>query len=177
MDIEAQVFNNSSLRAKNRRYKMNTTDQQEEERRSMTGWTPSAIIKHLNGRQDSEVIDGLLQILLSHENRYHRETAAYVLKPRHEKRVTDALIRASSLERDDDVFYAIIGALIGRDDEDVLSVIMPHIEQWNLPLEYFLHPHGILDDDFQKRKHWGEFDKKKAIAMVEGMGEEWWCYE
>lgn len=145
---------------------MDTTTRQERAGQRIADLAPADVL----------ATDRLLHELF-HENRFSREAAAYALKPRHEKRVTDALIRASSLERDDDVFYAIIGALIGRDDEAVLFVIMPHIEQWNLPLEYFLHPHGILDDDFQKRKHWGEFDKKKAIAMVERMAEEWWCYE
>lgn len=145
---------------------MNTTNQQEKTGQLIADLVPTDVL----------ATDRLLQELF-HENKFYREAAAYALKPRHEKRVTDALMRASSLEHDDYALYAIIGALIGRDDEDVLSVIVPHIEQWNLPLEYFLHPHGILDDDFQKRKHWGKFDKKEAIDMVERMAEEWWCYE
>ena len=127
-----------------------------------------AVIKHLNNRQEPEAIDGIMKAL-SNENMLHREAAAYALKPRHEKRVTDALMQASSRERDAQALYAIIGALIGRDDEAVLPIIVPHIGRWHIPFEYFLNPQGILDDDFQKRKHWGQFNQKRAIRMVEGM--------
>lgn len=129
-----------------------------------------AVIKHLNNRQEPEATDGLLQALF-HENMHNREAAAYALKPRHEKRVTDALIQASSCERDKQALHAIIGALIGRDDESVLSVIVPRIKEWDIPMEYFLNPRGILEDDFQKRKRWGRFNQKKAIRMVEEMSE------
>lgn len=145
---------------------MDTTNQQEKTGQRIADLVPTDVL----------ATDRLLHELF-HENRFSREAAAYALKPRHEKRVTDALIRASSLERDDHVLYAIVGALIGRDDEDVLFVIVPRIEDWDIPWEYFLYPRDILEDDFQKRKQWGRFDKKKVIAMVEGMAEEWWCYE
>ena len=128
----------------------------------------STVIKHLSNRQEPEAIDGLLKAL-SNENMFHHEAVAYALKPRQEKRVTDALIQASSRERDTQALYAIIGALIGRDDEAVLPVIVPHIGRWHIPMEYFLNPRGILEDDFQKRKHWGRFDQKRVTRMVERM--------